>query len=185
VQSTLIGSGTQGARFSGTSMATPHVAGIAALVREAHPSWTVAEVKAAILNTGSSDLVNGYLVRRGGTGAAHPIPAPETNAHADIREPAGLPERRGPGDPDPDGRIELRRRVARRLLSGAEGPFERPGCPERPVEPRSPSERPPVEPRDRDRGRRGLLRLGPLEPTNDRGLERPACRRRPEHPGQR
>src|SRR5207244_3158394 len=56
VQSTLIGSGTEGARFSGTSMATPHVAGIAALVREAHPSWTVAEVKAAILNTGSSDL---------------------------------------------------------------------------------------------------------------------------------
>src|SRR5206468_11043479 len=51
VQSTLIGSGTEGARFSGTSMATPHVAGIAALVREAHPSWTVAEVKAAILNT--------------------------------------------------------------------------------------------------------------------------------------
>ncbi len=82
VQSTLIGSGTQGARFSGTSMATPHVAGIAALVREAHPSWTVAEVKAAILNTGSSDLVNGYLVRRGGTGVVQPIPATETNVIA-------------------------------------------------------------------------------------------------------
>jgi hypothetical protein len=32
-------------------MASPHVAGIAALLRESHPQWTVAEIKAALTNT--------------------------------------------------------------------------------------------------------------------------------------
>jgi subtilisin family serine protease len=35
--------------ISGTSMATPHVTGVAALVKAAHPSYTAAQVKAAIL----------------------------------------------------------------------------------------------------------------------------------------
>jgi subtilisin family serine protease len=36
--------------ISGTSMATPHVTGVAALVKAAHPSYTVAQVKHAILS---------------------------------------------------------------------------------------------------------------------------------------
>ncbi|HEX7608195.1 MAG TPA: S8 family serine peptidase [Candidatus Cryosericum sp.] len=41
------------ANYSGTSMAAPYVAGVAALVRLAHPGWTVQEVKTALMNTGT------------------------------------------------------------------------------------------------------------------------------------
>jgi minor extracellular serine protease Vpr len=37
--------------FQGTSMATPHVAGSAAVVIEQHPDWTAADVRSAIVNT--------------------------------------------------------------------------------------------------------------------------------------
>jgi hypothetical protein len=38
--------------FDGTSMASPHVAGSAALLRERHPTWTVPQIKSALASTG-------------------------------------------------------------------------------------------------------------------------------------
>ena len=38
--------------FSGTSMASPHIAGAAAILRQRHPLWTVAQLKSALVQTG-------------------------------------------------------------------------------------------------------------------------------------
>lgn len=57
--SVAVGTGHEGVSESGTSMASPHVAGEAALVRGSHPTWTVEEVKAAIMNTATQDVFVG------------------------------------------------------------------------------------------------------------------------------
>ena len=49
ILSTEPGGGYQS--MDGTSMASPHVSGVAALVRAAYPSWTVSQVRAQILRT--------------------------------------------------------------------------------------------------------------------------------------
>ena len=70
VLSAEAGGGTAGQRLSGTSMAAPITTGVAALVRQAHPSWSVNRVKAAIMNTAdaSAAKILGYNPRNNGTG---------------------------------------------------------------------------------------------------------------------
>lgn len=54
--STAVGTGNEGTSLNGTSMASPHVAGSMALLRQLHPNWTVEELKALAMNTANTDL---------------------------------------------------------------------------------------------------------------------------------
>lgn len=53
VATSLTGNQVEG--FNGTSSATPHVAGMMALLRQMHPAWTVEELMALAMNTATHD----------------------------------------------------------------------------------------------------------------------------------
>ena len=62
--------------LSGTSMSSPHVAGAAALLRQMHPTWSVAAIKSALMTTTNGvKLANGAVdADRWGYGAGHMNP---------------------------------------------------------------------------------------------------------------
>ncbi|MCB9737286.1 MAG: S8 family serine peptidase [Deltaproteobacteria bacterium] len=78
VSAPLAGPGAALASWDGTSFAAAHVAGVAALVRQAHPGWTAQDVAAAVVTTasgawqGASELV-GANPAGGGDGARAPL----------------------------------------------------------------------------------------------------------------
>ena len=83
IASAKMGSGNGVLVDSGTSMATPHTAGIAALVRQVHPDWTVEEVKAAVVNTADADITAG-LSGTGPTEAPNRVGAGRIDAKSAI-----------------------------------------------------------------------------------------------------
>ena len=96
IASAKIGSGNGVIVDSGTSMATPHTAGIAALVKGVHPDWTSEQLKAAVMNTAGHDLYTGldrtgnrYGPARVGAGRADALSAVRTNLLAYDTDVAG------------------------------------------------------------------------------------------------
>ncbi|HJF31987.1 MAG TPA: S8 family serine peptidase, partial [Sporosarcina psychrophila] len=62
-------------RKTGTSMATPHIAGIAALVKQANPSWNAFDVKVALSNSAKILNTTKYDVMSQGAGRVQPYAA--------------------------------------------------------------------------------------------------------------
>lgn len=58
--------GNRYTQMSGTSMASPHVAGAAALVRQAHPDYTAQQLKAALVSSAKQEAVGNVYAQGSG-----------------------------------------------------------------------------------------------------------------------
>ncbi|MFH8391084.1 S8 family serine peptidase [Streptomyces sp. NPDC018036] len=64
-RSQLVGGSGYYTSMSGTSMATPHVAGVAALLAQEHPDWTGAQLKDALMSTSKELDASAYQLGAG------------------------------------------------------------------------------------------------------------------------
>ena len=80
--------GAQGELFqsiAGTSMSSPHVAGLFALIKQAHPDWSAAAAKSALMTTAHQDVVDNDRETQAGVfdmGAGHVRPGGARNGSA-------------------------------------------------------------------------------------------------------
>jgi minor extracellular serine protease Vpr len=86
-----VGAGTGPASISGTSMASPMTAGVAALVKQANPSWDPGMIKAAIVSTAdaSAGKFAGYEARVAGSGVVNARRAAGTTVVAAAKKDGG------------------------------------------------------------------------------------------------
>jgi subtilisin family serine protease len=94
IASAGMGTGNNVLVISGTSMATPLVAGVSALVKSRHPDWTPLQVKAAVMNTATHDVWSGpshsghrYAPARVGSGRVDARAAVRTTSLAYVKGP--------------------------------------------------------------------------------------------------
>lgn len=92
VFSVKVGSGNGGTFDSGTSMATPHVAGVAALAVQAHKDWKQSSLRAAVVQTASPTALPDYAPRIEGSGLVQAVGATTTDVtvHGDEDGKMGL-----------------------------------------------------------------------------------------------
>lgn len=72
------------ASYQGTSMSSPHIAGIATLLRQQHPAWSPAAIKSAMMTTATATLDDGLAGMQNGKlpwsqGAGHVNPNGASN----------------------------------------------------------------------------------------------------------
>ncbi|MGG0175786.1 S8 family serine peptidase [Gottfriedia acidiceleris] len=72
-------------RLSGTSMATPNVSGVAALLKQAHPDMTPADIKATLMNT-AEPLNDKYSVYEVGGGLVNPYKAVHAQMEIQVKD---------------------------------------------------------------------------------------------------
>ena len=78
---------TGGVGFSGTSMASPAVAGVAALVRQARPKFTPRQIKSLIVNTATTANINPKDLRLVGNGVVDALRATRSVVHVTTPNP--------------------------------------------------------------------------------------------------
>ena len=83
IASAGMGTGNEAAILSGTSMAAPHTTGLAALVKQAHPTWKKVKYwSTAIENTADPAGVAGFAIRGAGSGLIQAVGATQTQVVA-------------------------------------------------------------------------------------------------------
>jgi subtilisin family serine protease len=85
IRSTAVGTGSDSEVLSGTSMAAPHVTGVAALAVQAHPDWSGNDVAQAVVSTADPSKVAGQKLTLGGVGLVNAagVVATEVTASGD------------------------------------------------------------------------------------------------------
>ncbi|XP_048230948.1 subtilisin-like protease 3 isoform X2 [Ricinus communis] len=107
--------------ISGTSMSCPHLTGIAALLKSAHPDWSPAAIKSAIMTTASLDNLGGKPISDQdyvpatvfdmGAGHVNPSRANDPGLVYDIQPDDYIPYLCGLGYSDKHVRVIVQRKV--------------------------------------------------------------------------
>ncbi|UUT36532.1 S8 family serine peptidase [Microbacterium elymi] len=109
IRSVAVGTGSGSTVMSGTSMASPHVAGVAALAVQAHPTWSSADVASVLTTTADPLKVVGQDNTVGGVGLVDPAASGRRHGDGCRRH---VPHHERSRDAA-DGELRLRQLVAR------------------------------------------------------------------------